>query len=102
MQWRAKWITARPSAVEPRRMPVFRRSFSLGQIKSAQAYVCGLGHFELRINGLKAGDDVLEPGWTNYDKRVLYVQHDVTSLVVPGENTIEVLLGNGMYNVVGG
>jgi hypothetical protein len=102
MQWRAKWITARPSEAEPRRMPMFRKSFSVGRIRSARAYVCGLGHFELRINGRKAGEDVLEPGWTNYDKRVLYVTHDVASLIGPGENIIEVLLGNGMYNVAGG
>ena len=102
MQWRAKWITARPSPTEPRRMPIFRKTFTANAIRSATVYVCGLGHFELRINGRKVGEDVLEPGWADYGKRVLYVAHDVTSLIVPGENTIDVLLGNGMYNVVGG
>jgi hypothetical protein len=102
MRWRAQWITARPNEAEPKRMPVFRRRFTVdGEIRNATAHISGLGHFELRVNDRKAGDDVLEPGWTDYDKRVLYVVHDVTSLLKPGENTLDVLLGNGMYNVLG-
>src|SRR5262245_18012974 len=103
MDWRAKWITAKSNEVEPRRMPVFRRCFNVdGRIRKATAYICGLGHFELRLNDHKVGGDVLEPGWTDYGKRILYVVHDITSLLSPGKNTINVLLGNGFFNVAGG
>jgi hypothetical protein len=54
------------------------------------------------VNGRKAGDAALEPGWTNYRKTCLYSVRDVTSLLGPGRNTLGILLGNGMYNVTGG
>jgi hypothetical protein len=41
----------------------------------------------------------LTPGWTNYQKTVLYNTYDVTSQLKSGENAIGVMLGNGMYNV---
>jgi len=42
---------------------------------------------------------LLTPGWSDYRKRVYYDSYDVTKMIVPGENAIGVLLGNGMYNV---
>ncbi len=58
-----------------------RKEFSLkGRVKRARAYIAGLGYYELRINGRKAGNHVLDPAWTTYDKRVLYATYDVTSL----------------------
>ena len=42
------------------------------------------------------------PGWTKYDKTCLYDTYDVTALLRPGQNAVGLLLGNGMYNVVGG
>jgi len=44
------------------------------------------------------GDRALEPGWTNYAKRVSYSTYDVTSQIVPGQNCIGLTLGNGWYN----
>ena len=80
-----------------------RREFALEKkIKRAVVYVCGLGHYELRLNGQKVGDHVLDPGWTNYRKTCLYTAYDVTAQLAPGRNAIGVMLGNGMYNVPGG
>ena len=64
----------------------------------ATAYVCGLGYHELSINGRKVGDHVLDPGFTDYTKRVLYVTHDVTDLLKPGRNAIGAVLGAGWYD----
>lgn len=81
-------------------LPVFRKSFKVGkQLKSAVAYISGLGQFEMHINGQKTGDHFLSPGWTKYDKEALYVSFDVTSQLKKGENVIGVLLGNGFYYV---
>ncbi len=82
------------------KMPQFRREFrASGGIATATASVCGLGHFELYVNGEKAGDHFLDPGWTDYAKEALYVDFDVTEMLKKGDNVIDVMLGNGFYNV---
>ena len=97
--WQAQWI-GQTTDVNVKPAPMFRREFSLnGKIKQARAYVCGLGYCDLRINGKKVGDDWLDPGYTRYDKRVLYVTHDVTSMLKNGKNAIGAVLGNGWFNV---
>ena len=80
-----------------------RKEFALAkEIKRAVAYVCGLGFYELRLNGQKVGDRVLDPGWTNYRKTCLYTAYEVTAQLARGRNALGVMLGNGMYNVPGG
>lgn len=79
-------------------LPLFRKTFSVNKtIKHATAFIAGLGHFEMSINGKKIGDHFLDPGWTKYDKHALYVTFDVTNDVVNGNNAVGVLLGNGFY-----
>jgi hypothetical protein len=96
----AKWIAA---ANDLPSLPIFRRSISLHRPpKRAVVHICGLGQFELRVNLKKAGDDELEPAWSNYAKTCYYVTHDITALLHGGENIIDAWLGNGMYNVGAG
>ncbi len=96
--WQARWIVG---GEKP--LPLFRKSFSLSKpLRRATAYVCGLGQFELSVNGAKAGEHVLDPGWTNYKKTCLYVPFDLSETLQTGENVLGVMLGNGMYNVKGG
>ena len=102
--WTARWIAAQAdgSAAAASSLPIFRRSFTVAKpVRRAIAYVCGLGQHELRLNGQKVGDDLLEPGWTNYRKTCLYVSYDIARQLKPGENVLGVMLGNGMYNVTG-
>src|SRR6185312_11435991 len=61
--------------------------------------VCGLGQYELRINGRRAGTGVLNPGWTNYRRTVLYDTFEVTPLLSQGVNVLGMMLGNGFFNV---
>lgn len=68
------------------------------KIKSARAYITGLGYYEFFINGKRVGDHVLAPAKTPYHKYVLYDTYDVTSLLKHGENAIGIHLGNGWYN----
>ena len=80
-----------------------RREFAVDKpVRRAIVSLCGLGQHELHLNGRKVGDGVMEPGWTNYRKRCLYATYDVTDRIVQGRNAVGVMLGNGMYNVVGG
>jgi hypothetical protein len=96
----AKWITA---AAELPSMPIFRRSLDLPMTPTrAIAQICGLGQFELRVNDRKAGDDALEPAWSDYRKTCYYVTRDVTPLLRDGQNKLDVWLGNGMYDVGAG
>lgn len=81
-------------------LPVLRKSFTINKtVRRATAFVSGVGHYELHINGAKVGDHFLAPGWTHYDKRVLYNSYDVTKQLSNGANAIGVMLGNGFYNI---
>ena len=97
--WQGQWI-ARTTDTNSFPAPLLRRTFQLdGQIKQARVYLCGLGYYELYLNSQKVGDHVLDPGYTRYDKRDLYVTYDVTDLLKRGPNAVGVMLGNGWYNV---
>ena len=102
--WQAQWI-GRPAAclvnwqgaVLP--APLFRRELELAApVREARASICGLGYYELYLNGIKVGDHVLDPTVTQYDRRVRYVTYDVTDLLEQGTNAVGVMLGNGWYN----
>jgi len=81
------------------RAPMLRKSFQLGKdLKRARAFVCGLGLFELRLNGGKVGDDVLGTPRTEFRKRVYYFTYDITTQLATGENVIGIILGNGWFN----
>ncbi|MBT2757796.1 family 78 glycoside hydrolase catalytic domain [Mesobacillus foraminis] len=102
--WKGKWIQQpiNDSSTE-RPLPLFRHEFIVNKpIDRARLYICGLGQYELRLNGCKVDDRVLDPGWTHYDKACLYSVFDVTSQVNVSSNCIGVMLGNGFYNVTGG
>jgi alpha-L-rhamnosidase len=97
--WLGRWI-ARSADPSPAPAPVLRRSFIVdGAIGRAHAFVCGIGYHELRLNGRAVGDRLLDPGYTRFDRRALYVIHDVAALLRPGENAIGAMLGTGWYGV---
>ncbi|MGP1477007.1 MAG: family 78 glycoside hydrolase catalytic domain [Phocaeicola sp.] len=82
------------------KLPQFRRTFSLKKsLVKAIAYVSGVGQFDFFINGKKVGNHFLDPGWTKFDKEVLYVPFNVTENLKDGENVLGVMLGNGFYNI---
>jgi alpha-L-rhamnosidase len=96
--WGAKWI-ARTTDTNSNPAPLLRRAFKLdGKIKQARAYICGLGYYELYLNGGKVGDHILDPGYTRYDRRALYVTYDVTDQLKRGGNAVGVILGSGWFN----
>ena len=77
---------------------LIRREFTLEkEIACARVYIAGLGYYELYINGIKQGINVMDPGYTNYAKRVFYVTYDVTNALTQGENCIGVMLGMGWH-----
>ena len=102
--WKGYWINdtrniQRKPDVDLKPAGYYRRDFTpVAPVKEARVYIAAGGYFDLYLNGVKAGDHMLDPAKTRYDRRLLYVTHDVTSIIRNGENTIGVILGNGWYN----
>jgi alpha-L-rhamnosidase len=85
--WEGEWIGGKNQ---------LRKAFPIdGSVERARVYVCGLGYYELRINGKRVGKNVLDPGYTTYEKRILYSSYDVTRLLEKGDNAVGVMLGKG-------
>ncbi len=98
--WQAKWIGAADTNIASL---LLRHEFIVKPgLKRALVNVCGLGEYEMTLNGKKVGDDFLTPGWTKYDKTCLYDTFDITKNLQRGENAVGLELGNGMYQVLGG
>jgi alpha-L-rhamnosidase len=97
-QWKGSWISdgldvhLKPAAY-------FRYPYKASKsIRKATAYVSAGGLYELSINGKRVGDQFMNPMYTRYDRRLLYVAEDVTPYLQQGENVFGVILGNGWYN----
>lgn len=77
---------------------IFRKEYFFdNNIASAKISICGLGLYILYIDGEKIGDYILSPLETEYRKRVMYDEFDVTEYIDKGTHTIAVELGNGRY-----
>jgi len=66
-------------------------------VKSARLYSTALGAYEVFLNGRRASEDVLAPGWTDYRERLIYQTYDVTAFLTSGKNAIGALLAPGWY-----
>jgi len=81
-------------------VPLFRKDFNVSKkIANATLYITGLGQYEVSINGKKVGNDFLTPGWTRYDKTVLYNAYNVTQNLQIGNNAIGAIVGNGFLYI---
>lgn len=97
-EWKGNWITDTfDYTLKP--APYFRKEFTIQKkIRRARAYIAVAGLYELYLNGQKVGDHRLDPMYTRFDRRTLYVTYDVTGRMKSGENAVGILLGNGWYN----
>lgn len=93
-KWTAKWITTQQ---EDSFHPTFYKNFkAMKQVKSARLYISGLGLFEASFNGMKIGNEVLTPYYSNYHDEIQYLTFDITERIEECNN-LEVSLGNGWY-----
>lgn len=60
-------------------------------------HISAFGLYRAFLNGQRVGDDFLTPGWTCYDDRIAYQTYDIADLIVEGDNTLEIWLGDGWY-----
>lgn len=80
-------------------LTAFGSSFTLSKpISKARMYASGAGHFELRINGKRVTDHVLEPGESHFPKTVLYATYDVTGLLKEGRNAVIAFVAGAQYH----
>jgi alpha-L-rhamnosidase len=84
---------------EIRPAPMLRKSFQVTKpVARARVYSSGLAYNNLSVNGQAAYESVLDPGFTDYSRTVLYTTQDVTALLRAGENVITSELGSGQYD----
>ena len=96
--WKGSWMTNTRN-IDLKPAPYSRKKYrSSKKIISATAYIAVAGLYEFSINGTKVGDHRLDPMYTRFDRRILYVTYDITEFLNEGPNVIGVLLGNGWYN----
>lgn len=100
--WKASWIGFRDPTPHTTGLPIFRKEFSVAKpVRRATVHVCGLGHYELFLNGRKVGKRFLDPAWSVYEKTVYYTTYDITDHLREGRNTFGVMLGKGFYDTFG-
>lgn len=80
---------------------LFRKEFTAtGKVRKAILSITAAGYYLASLNGMALENDLLEPAWTNYSKRIYYSDYDVTSRIKPGLNVVGTTLGNGFYNLL--
>ena len=88
-------------ALVPLGRHVLRKTFTVSKpVARATAYICGLGYYELFLNGVRVGDHVLDPAWTRYDFQAEYVTYDITTNLLQGANAIGAQLANGFDQMI--
>ncbi|MFI6818890.1 family 78 glycoside hydrolase catalytic domain [Nonomuraea sp. NPDC050328] len=97
-EWDAPWL-----AGEPRAAVSLRGSFTRPAGRAWLA-ATALGVYRVLLNGVRLGEEELAPGWTDYGHRTRYRLLELTDLLAPGANELELWLAPGWYagHVAGG
>jgi alpha-L-rhamnosidase len=76
-----------------------RQTFEIAKpVASARLYATALGAYQMYVNGKRAGDQILSPGWTDFRLRLKYQTYDVTSSLSQGKNALAALIAPGWYS----
>jgi alpha-L-rhamnosidase len=97
--WKADWLTYTYREEEP--LPLFRKNFTLTdpeEIEYAVFYIAAPGFYEAYLNGKRIGENVLDPGQTNYEDYTYYSSYEIHPSKLLKENALGVMLGHGWYN----
>ncbi len=82
--------------------PYFKRLFRAENAEAATLNICGLGFYDVFINGSKITKGILAPYISNPDHICYYDSYDILPYLNDGGNVLVVQLGNGMQNAMGG
>ncbi len=79
--------------------PLLRKKFNVNSIEGKYYFdICGLGFYELYINGKHITKSALATYISNPDDILYYDNYDITEYLNIGENVIGIMLGNGFMN----
>ena len=79
--------------------PLFRHSFNIGKVPSLfEVTICGLGVYELFVNGRRVTKGYLAPYRSNPEHIVYYDNYNITPHIRTGENVVAIALGNGIMS----
>lgn len=67
------------------------------KVKESYAFTTALGLYHFYLNGEKVGEDEFTPGWTSYNKHLLYQCYDITDRIRTGRNMFGAMIGAGWY-----
>ncbi len=96
--WAAEMIAPLSDEGVGRPASFVSKTFALEAVPAAaDLFISAQGLYRCFINGKRVGEDLLTPGWTNYDHRIAYQRYDVAPLLVAGTNRIEIWLADGWY-----
>lgn len=94
--------------VDKNGIALFRKTFTVRELKAARVDATALGIYDLYVNGKRVGRqagredaapyDELKPGWTDYTARCLYYSYDLAPYLTEGENTLLAAVAPGWYN----
>jgi alpha-L-rhamnosidase len=101
-EWRASFIAlAEPDArAEPF---LARRRFAVRPgLRAATLYATAQGTYQAEINGAPVDAQILKPGWTPYDSRLIHETTDVTDWLVEGSNVIGATVAGGWFTEIYG
>ena len=99
-EWKGRYISAAGFPDEEKESPcfLFMREFDCPQdLEDAQLHITAKGVYAASLNGRRVSRDVLTPGYMSYNKHLAYQSYDVSDLLRPGRNLLEVLVGDGWY-----
>ncbi|WGT46341.1 alpha-L-rhamnosidase [Tessaracoccus lacteus] len=96
-EWQASFVGL-PDPVRQAQPAVLRRGFTVREgLTNAIWYATAHGAYQARVNGTEVDDQILKPGWTPYQFRLVHETTDVTSLLQTGENSLDISLTGGWY-----
>lgn len=67
------------------------------KIVSARFYASAMGVYEIYLDGKKVNDTFLNPGFTDYRKRIFYQTYDVTECLTEGKHVLGAVVAKGYY-----
>jgi alpha-L-rhamnosidase len=96
-EWQARFIGL-PAPKRHAQPGLLRREFSVGPgLLRATWYATAHGVYSAEVNGKPVDDQLLKPGWTPYQYRLIHETADVTGLLIEGANAIGVALAGGWF-----
>ena len=97
--WQAKFITIDTGAEKNEtRSAYYKKALDVaGPLRAAYLLSTALGVYHVFINGQKVGQDEMAPGWTSYNKHLLYQTYDVKDLLKAGKNILTGFINAGWY-----